>query len=264
VLMEVSKEMQPRITSSSLASLGSVSLLGESAVDITASSQGAPVPEWGYVKSGPATGSLSDVAEKASAGIEQISALVGDIRSGRGTVGKLFTEDTLHQELSTLLGAYEQVARNLNDPNGSIGRLTKDPTMARSLEGSLQNLEAVTARIRAGEGSLGKLLNDDAMAKSLTSTTANLDVMTGRLTRGEGTIGKLLTEKELYDRLNSMSDRFDKVAASLQQREGTMGLLLNDKQMYEKINATVDEVRLLVQAIKADPKKYLNVRVSIF
>src|SRR6187431_3226745 len=244
VLMEVSKEMQPRITSSSLASLGSVSLLGESAVDITASSQGTPVPEWGYVKSGPATGSLSDVAEKASAGIEQISALVGDIRSGRGTVGKLFTEDTLHQELSTLLGAYEQVARNLNDPNGSIGRLTKDPTMARSLEGSLQNLEA--------------------MAKSLTSTTANFDVMTGRLTRGEGTIGKLLTEKELYDRLNSMSDRFDKVAASLQQREGTMGLLLNDKQMYEKINATVDEVRGLVQAIKADPKKYLNVRVSIF
>ena len=43
-----------------------------------------------------------------------------------------------------------------------------------------------------------------------------------------------------------------------------MGLLLNDKQMYEKINATVDEVRGLVAAIKADPKKYLNVRVSIF
>jgi phospholipid/cholesterol/gamma-HCH transport system ATP-binding protein len=42
VLMEVSKEMQPRITSSSVASLGSVSLLGESAVDITASSQGTP------------------------------------------------------------------------------------------------------------------------------------------------------------------------------------------------------------------------------
>jgi phospholipid/cholesterol/gamma-HCH transport system substrate-binding protein len=264
VLMEISKKMQPRITSSSRASLGSVSLLGESAVDITASSQGAPVAEWGYVTSGPAAGSLSDVAEKASAGIDQISALVGDIRSGRGTLGKLFTEDTLHQELTTLLGAYEQVARNLDNPNGSIGRLTKDPTMAKALEGSLKNLEAVTARIRAGEGSLGKLLNDDAMAKSLTSTTANLDVVTGRLSRGEGTVGKLFTERELYDRLNSMSERFDKVAASLQQKEGTVGLLLNDKQMYEKINATVDEMRGLITAIKADPKKYLNVRVSIF
>ena len=264
VLMEVSKEMSPRITSSSVASLGSVSLLGESAVDITASSQGTPVPEWGYVRSGPAAGSLTDVAEKASAGIDQLSGLLGDIRSGKGTVGKLFTEDTLHSELNELLGAYEQVARNLNNPNGSIGRLSKDPAMAKALEGSLQNLEAVTARIRAGEGSLGKLLTDDAMAKSLTSLTANLDATTGRLNRGDNTMGKLLTEKELYDRLNSMSERFDKVAAALQQREGTMGLLLNDKAMYEKFNGTLDEARSLIAAIKADPKKYLNIRVSLF
>src|SRR5262245_21999044 len=82
VLMEVSKEMSPRITTSSVAALGSVSLLGESAVDITASSEGSPVPEWGYVRSGPAAGSLSDVATKASAGIDQLSGLLGDIRSG--------------------------------------------------------------------------------------------------------------------------------------------------------------------------------------
>jgi len=264
VLMEVSKEMSPRITSSSVASLGSVSLLGESAVDITASSQGTPVPEWGYVRSGPATGSFTDVAEKASAGIDQLSGLLGDIRSGKGTVGRLFTEDTLHNELNELLGAYEQVARNLNNPNGSIGRLSKDPAMAKALEGSLQNLEAVTARIRAGEGSLGKLLTDDAMAKSLTALTANLDAATGRMNRGDNTMGKLFTEKELYDRINSMSERFDKVAAALQQKEGTMGLLLNDKAMYEKFNGTLDEARSLIAAIKADPKKYLNIRVSLF
>ena len=264
VLMEVSKKDAPRITSSSAASLGSVSLLGESAVDITASSQGTPVPEWGYVHSGPAAGSLSDVATKASAGIDQLNGLVGDIRSGKGTVGKLFVDDSLHRELDSLLTAYEQLARNLNDSNGSIGRLTKDPTLARSLEGSMQNLEAVTGRIRAGEGSLGKLLTDDAMAKNLTSLTANLDAVTGRMKNGEGTVGKLFTEKELYDRLNSMSERFDKVAASLQQKEGTAGLLLNDKAMYEKLNGTLDEARSLITAIKADPKKYLNIKVSLF
>jgi len=264
VSMEVSKSMRPRITATSIASLGSVSLLGESAVDITASSQGEPIPDWGYVKSGPTAGSLTEVAEKASAGLEQANALITDIRSGKGTVGKLFTEDTLHNELDALLVSAERVARNLDNANGSIGRLTKDPTMARALEGSLQNLEAVTARIRAGEGSLGKLLNDDAMAKSLTNTTANLDTLTSRLNKGEGTAGKLFTDQELYNRLNSMSDRFDKIAASLQQPQGTMGLLINDKQMYEKINATVDEARGLIAAIKADPKKYLNVKVSIF
>ena len=85
------------------------------------------------------------------------------------------------------------------------------------------------------------------------------------MNRGEGTAGKLITEQELYNRLNSMTDRLDKVTASLQQGEGTMGLLLHDKQMYEKMNKHAwTRCGSLVAAIKADPKKYLNVRVSIF
>ena len=49
VVMEINRTYQPQVTTASRASLGSVSLLGESAVDITASSSGTPVPEWGYV-----------------------------------------------------------------------------------------------------------------------------------------------------------------------------------------------------------------------
>ncbi|HEY6506483.1 MAG TPA: MlaD family protein [Vicinamibacterales bacterium] len=264
VVMEVGRDQASRITSSSVASLGSVSLLGEAAVDITAASGGTPVAEWGYVASGPAAGSLTDVAEKASGGIEQLTGLIGDLRAGRGTAGKLLTDDGVYEELRALLTASEQVARNINAGRGSLGRLATDPTLVKSLEGSLQNLEAVTARIRAGEGSIGRLLNDDTMAKSLTATTANMESITARLNRGEGTAGKLMTDQELYNRLTSMTDRLDKVVAGLQQGQGTMGLLLQDKQLYEKLNKTVDEVGGLVAAIKADPRKYLNVKVSIF
>src|SRR4026208_1600515 len=84
VVMEVNKDHRSRITSTSVASLGSVSLLGEAAVDITASSSGTPVPEWGYVTSGRATGTIGDVAVQASTAIEQATALVNDLRAGRG------------------------------------------------------------------------------------------------------------------------------------------------------------------------------------
>jgi phospholipid/cholesterol/gamma-HCH transport system substrate-binding protein len=264
VVMEVGKDNRTRITNMSVASLGSVSLLGESAVDITASSNGTPVPEWGYVPSGPAAGSLSDVATQASEGIGEITKLVQDLRSGRGSAGKLITDDRMYEQLTALLTASEQVAANINRGRGTLGRLATDPTLAKSLEASIQNLEAVTAKIRSGEGSFGKLLNDDAMAKSLTATTTNLESVTGRLSRGEGTAGKLFTDEELYRRLNSVTDRLDKVVSSLQEGQGTMGMLLKDKQLYEKLNKTVDEVGGLVAAIKADPRKYLNVRVSIF
>jgi phospholipid/cholesterol/gamma-HCH transport system substrate-binding protein len=264
VAMEVLKENRPRITNTSYSTLGSVSLLGEAAVDITASSSGAPVPDWGYVPSRRASGSLASVADSANVSLEQATALMQDIRAGRGTLGRLFTDEALYQELTRLVSSAESVANNLNQGRGTVGRLMNDPAAARSLEGSLDNLQAMTARIRAGEGSLGKLLNDDSLATSLKSASGNLDTFTGRINRGEGTLGKLATDQELYNRLHSVSDRLDKVVAALQQGEGTAGQLLRDKQLYENMNGTMAELRDLVAAIRKDPKRFLNVRVSLF
>ena len=61
-----------------------------------------------------------------------------------------------------------------------------------------------------------------------------------------------------------MADRLDKLTASLNQGEGTAGQLLHDKQLYENMNSAVTELHNLVKDIRADPKKYLNVKVSIF
>ena len=271
VVMEIDRDMQPRVTSTSTASLGSVSLLGEAAVDITASSRGMPIAEWGYIPSGPATGSLTEVTTQAAEGIKELTVMLQDMRSGRGTIGRLLTDEALYAQMTALVSAAEGVVRSVNQGRGTLGRLANNPAAAEALEASLKNFEAVTARLRAGEGSLGKLLNDDSLVNSLNATTANInsltgniDAITGRISRGEGTAGKLITERELYDRLNSMSERLDKVMTGLQMGEGTAGQMLKDRQLYENMNGAVGELRQLVQDIRKDPRRFLNVRVSLF
>jgi len=264
VVMDVSKEQQGRITDRSTAALGSVSLLGEAAVDITAKSGGTPIPQWGYVPSAAAPGSLSSVAEQATQSLQQTTELLQEVRQGKGTLGKLVTDDRLYNELNNFVDTAEEVTRGINAGRGTLGRLATNDAAARSLEQSLANLQKVTERIRSGEGSLGQLVSNDALAKSVTSATNNLDAITGRINRGEGTAGKLLTDQQLYDRLNSMADRLDKLTASLNQGEGTAGQLLHDKQLYENMNGAITELHSLVKDIRADPKKYLNVKVSIF
>jgi len=264
VAMKVNQKYKHLITSESVAVLGSVSLLGEAAVDISAAGHGTPVPEWGYVKSGRAVGSLADVTTQATEGIEQLTAVLADVRNGRGTIGQLITNDSLYRELNRLVASAEEVAQNVNRGRGTIGRLANNPAAAQALEGALQNLQDVTARIRAGEGTLGKFLTDDTLSRNLTSMSTNVDAITGRLSKGQGTAGALLNERELYDRMNSMMNRMDQVTAALQKGEGTAGQLLHDKQLYENMNATMAELRKLIAAISADPKKYLNVKVSIF
>ncbi|HEY1303652.1 MAG TPA: MlaD family protein [Vicinamibacterales bacterium] len=264
VLMVVSKDSQSRITDTSVASIGSVSLLGDSAIDITASSAGTPIPAWGYVRAAPSRGRIGDVTEQASASLEQVNGLVKDMREGRGTLGRLVADDALYDEMTRLVSAAEEVASNINNGRGTLGRLASNPAAAKSLEASMENLQMMTARIRGGEGTLGRLLQDDALARSLTSTSGNLDAVTARINRGEGTAGKLVNDDQLYTRLNSMADRLDRVMVSLQQGEGTAGRLLQDKQLYENMNGTMMEIRNLVANINKDPKKYLTMKVSLF
>jgi phospholipid/cholesterol/gamma-HCH transport system substrate-binding protein len=264
VTIQVNKAMRERITTGSTASLGSVSLLGESAVDITPSSRGMPIPDWGYVPAGHAKGQLSDVAEQASQGVGQITALVADIRNGKGTVGKLMTDDRLYNELEAFVASADGLTRGIRDGQGTLGKLVKDPATANALQASLTNIERMTEQINAGKGSLGKLMTDDAFATSLNSATSNLQTLTGKLNRGEGTMGKLMTDQELYNRLDSLTGRFDDILAKLNDGQGTAGQLLKDKQLYENMNGVMTEFKNLLAAIEKDPKRYLNVRVSIF
>jgi phospholipid/cholesterol/gamma-HCH transport system substrate-binding protein len=264
IVMQVNNSQRQRITNTSVATLGSISLLGEAAVDITPSTKGTPVPEWGYVRAAPPVASIADVTNQASTGLEQLTALLTDIRGGRGTVGQLFTNESLYRELNGLITAVEQVAQNVNSGRGTLGRLANDPAAAKSLEASLQNLQMITARIESGEGSLGKFMTDDSFHRELVATTANVNTLTGKINAGEGTMGQLITNKQLFDRFNSTANRLDNLVAALNSGEGTAGQVLRDKQLYENMNATAAELKKLVSDIRADPKKFLNVRVSIF
>ena len=264
VVFEVNKEVRPRVTTASSATLGSVSLLGLGAIDITAASTGMPIPEWGYVPSGRTPAALADVTTQASEGIGELTGLIKDMRAGRGTAGKIMTDDRLYNEMQAFVASANDVTKTIRSGRGSVGRFINDPAIANSLQGSLTNLETMTRRINAGQGSLGKLVNDDAFAASLTGATTNLRTLTDRLNKGEGTAGKLVTDPALYNQLKSLADRLDLLTKSLNDGEGTIGQLLKDRKLYENMNAAVNDVRDLVAAIKKDPKRYLNVRVSIF
>jgi phospholipid/cholesterol/gamma-HCH transport system substrate-binding protein len=263
VTFQVKKEVTNRITDQSVARLGSVSLLGESAVDITPAN-GTPIPEWGYVPQGRAAAGLADVTEQAGQGITELTAMIHDVRSGRGTVGKLVTDEALYTELHRFVRTAGDLTQGIKEGRGSVGKLLNDPQTTNTLNAALQNIETMTRQLNAGQGSLGKLLKDEQFANSLNGATSNLETLVAKLNRGEGTAGKLFTDPALFNRLNSVSERLDTVIARLNDGEGTAGRLLKDERLYENMNAAVGDLRRLLSQISSDPKKYLNVKVSIF
>jgi phospholipid/cholesterol/gamma-HCH transport system substrate-binding protein len=264
VVFEVNKEHRDRITTDSVARLGSVSLLGESAVDISPSSTGTPIPEWGYVPQGREAAQLSDMTDQASRGIGELTALIHDVREGRGTIGKLMTDEQLYAGLNRFIESATGLTEGIRDGRGTIGKLMSDPQVADTLQATLANVETLTRHLNAGEGSLGKLLRDDRFASSLTAATTNIDTLVGKLNSGEGTAGKLITDPAVFNQLDSVTKRLDQLIASLNDGNGTAGQLLKDKQLYENMNGAMNDLRTLIANINADPRKYLNIKVSIF
>ena len=264
VVLEVNESMQERITENSRASIGALSLLGEPLIAISVSGEGRRLVDGDFILSARAPSGIADMAAPLSAGVEEATKLIQDIRAGKGTVGKLMTDDAAYREFSQLLVSTESVVAGLNRGEGTAGKLLKSDAAYQQFNSALTNMNEMTKRIRAGEGSLGKLLADDAMAKSLTQTAANAEQISGRIASGQGTAGKLLNETAIYDRLDAITGRVDKLVASLESGQGTAGMLMKDKQLYDNMNSAASELKLLIEEIKKNPKKYLNVRVSIW
>jgi phospholipid/cholesterol/gamma-HCH transport system substrate-binding protein len=264
VKLSIKKENRSRVTTESRASIGSMSLLGEPLIDISAATGGTPLNSGDTLVSVKPPVQFSDVAASANESLESANALIKDIRAGRGTMGKLFTDEALYRELNAFVDSANKVTDSINRSRGTLGKLTNDPRAYDELHASLANLREITQRLNAGEGSLGQLLKDDKLAKSLTATSGNFEQVSGRLTRGDNTAGKLLTEKELYDRLNSTANRLDQLTRNLNDGQGTAGQLLHNNEMYDNMNSAANELKGLIADIRKDPKKYLNVKVSIF
>ena len=264
VVFEINKKYRPQITTASVAKLGSVSLLGESAVDITPASAGTPVPDWGYVTAGTAPAALADMTDQASQGLSELTALIHDVREGRGTIGKLVTDEQLYAQLNQFISSATGLTEGIRNGRGTMGKLINDPAIADTLQTTLANMETMTRQLNEGQGSIGQLLRDDTFSKSLNSATANIDTLVGKLNRGEGTAGKLMTDPAVFNQLDSVTKRLDQLIASLNDGNGTMGQLLKDKQLYENINGTMSDLRTLIANINKDPRKYLNIRVSLF
>jgi phospholipid/cholesterol/gamma-HCH transport system substrate-binding protein len=264
VRLKVNEENKSRITDQSRATIGSLSLLGEPVIDISPSTQGRQLQNGDFLPPGRAPGQLADVAEGATQSLQQVTGILQDIRAGKGTVGKLFTDDQIYREVNGLIDSAGVVASELAKGRGTLGMIIRDPAAYNRMNSALGYLQDSLKRVNAGEGSLGKLLKDEALSKSLTSASANFDQITARLNRNDNTMGRLLTERELYDKFNALTGKIDALTDSLQKGEGSAGRFLKDKELYDHMNSAASELRQLIGDIRKDPKKYLNVRVSIF
>lgn len=275
-----------RIRTDSQAQQGSPSLLGnEMLINITpGTAVGQPVKDGDILPSSSSNTvndfatSGTDLAQRLSKLSDEINGIVRDVKEGKGTVGRLFSDEALYNNLNSTIRETEDVMRQVRSGSGSAGRFINDPALYNNANEITLQLRNIAADLRAGRGTAGKLLTDDELynrinrtADRLDRSISHIDLMVADINAGRGTIGKLIKDEQVYmdaraaiARFNTTAERIDNVVAAAQRGEGTFGKLLNDDALYSNVNQLSSEGVKLIYDFRQNPKKYLTVKFELF
>ncbi len=265
VAMTLRTDVQDRITTHSLVTVGSLGVLGEKMLDVDPGPPGGePIPDGGLVPGESEGDPIKGIILDASRTMKDIRDLASDIQQGEGTLGALLKREELYDQLLALIGKAEDVFTALDKMEGTFGKLIHDPRIYENLNQLVVSMKDLMARIDSGEGALGRLMTDPEVGRHISRVTENLAKTTDRIDSGEGTLGALVRERALYERLDALAANIDSITARLERGDGTAGRLLYDRELYDNLNKTANELQGLIGDIRADPKKYLRIKVSLF
>lgn len=261
--MKIDRRVQERVTTESQANLGAVGLLGEKAVDITASSSGTPIPDYGYVKAAsedPFKGLLTDAGETTA----HLRRILARMDAGEGLLGKALRDEELYDRMTDVAVRLQTVIGKLESPRGPLGRMMNDEEMSQNLASTARGIQSVVARIESGQGPLGALSKDEDMVREMKAITASLNQVSAKIARGEGSLGRMVSDDKLYESLQGVSTRLDTLLTRIEKGDGSMGRLINDPEFYNNMNGAAKDLRLLIADVRRDPEKYLRVKLSLF
>jgi phospholipid/cholesterol/gamma-HCH transport system substrate-binding protein len=72
----------------------------------------------------------------------QLRVLITNLNAGKGTAGKLLTDDTAHAKMITALDRFNSTLDKVNSGQGTIGQLMVNPALYENLVGTSAEVRA--------------------------------------------------------------------------------------------------------------------------
>ena len=147
-------------------------------------------------------------------------------------------------ELSTIVAKVDSILSGVNV-------VVSDP----ALLAAVQRLDGITANLQSSSKELNNVMHNDlpGIVKNVNTITNNIDTLTRTLNALpiETTIGSI----------NELVANLKAATSQLNETDNTAGLLLNDSQLYEQLNTAVTSLDSLLNDIRTNPKRYINIKV---
>lgn len=166
------------------------------------------------------------------------------IQAPAATAGLLEKADPIVEQINNLMPKIDTLISGINV-------LVNESKMQESL---LQ-INALTQHLNTTVNQLNQLLRKDVpgIMSNLESATANLDTLSVQ--------AKEADIKQLLANTNATIQSANQLLQQMQNPDGTVGKVLSTSELHDQLNRTIADVDSLINDIKANPKKYIHIKV---
>ena len=163
-----------------------------------------------------------------------------------------------------------EIANNLDQIMSQLSQLISTD----SIDIFMGALESVTAAMNTADTILRENRKNileattavNQSARSLPRVAVHVEKVAGELEQGFAGKGEkidaIITNLEDFSRsLDELSTLMAEINRKIQEKEGSVGRLMGEEELYENINEASEELKLLLEDIKKNPRKYFKFSV---
>lgn len=210
-------------------------------------------------------GSLAELYSPGPIGGKQV-AVVPNVKSSKLLKSgdflvpsiKLGLTEVVSNEIKPIKDKLNDVLGNANTMLVSINEVMDAETKV-NLKKSIENLNAVLIELRQAETSVNNMLLENKT--KINSTISNLEKTSGNFSKISDSISKA-NLNQVVKNLEKTLATVDKLLVDMQSGKGTLGKLAKDETLYTNFTKTSKELELLLQDVRLNPTRYVN--VSLF
>lgn len=155
-----------------------------------------------------------------------------------------------------------QAGRTLNDLTETIKNLKSITDkvdflvdgVARGLIGTSNNLNSISGNLKANNDQISAILSN---AEGFTADLKNAEL--GKTI--DGANYALVSLQESLEEVKKAAVSLESIMANINNGNGTMGKLIKDPALYTNLERTSKNLDLLLQDLRLNPKRYVNVSV---
>lgn len=190
-------------------------------------------------------------------------SIVLELGEGPGTINPGSTLEAmsepgmLESAASTLKPAAQSILPKIDTLLTNINRIAGDSALLTSV----RRLDQITADLQRTTSNLAAITSQVQPAvRNLNQVSTNAVAITDNLNQFSGSLNELPLDTIVVN-LEEATANLRLLSEELNNPNSSLGMLMHDPSLYNNLNSTVLSMDSLLLDIKANPKRYINIKV---